>query len=114
MKEPMLLELTAPINIIGDIHGHYQNLHAGLASVGGPPTSSNSSTFLFLGDYVDRGNQGIKTMCYLLALKLKYPKRIWLLRGNHEVDSITRIYGFYDEVKKSYKISLWKSFCSMF
>lgn len=54
------------------------------------------STYLFLGDYVDRGRQGIETICLLFALKIKFRTKIYILRGNHESASITRIYGFFE------------------
>jgi len=45
---------------------------------------------------------------------LKYPENFFLLRGNHECASITRIYGFYDECKRRHSIKLWKQFCDVF
>ena len=35
--------------------------------------------YLFLGDYVDRGKQSLETICLLLAYKLKYPKKEWII-----------------------------------
>lgn len=35
----------------------------------------------------------------LLALKVEYPNHIFLLRGNHEMAEVCRIYGFYNECK---------------
>ena len=93
MDQPMLVEISAPVKVCGDIHGQYYDMLR-LFEFGGMPPQSN---YLFLGDYVDRGRQGIETICLLFALKIKYPQMITILRGNHESASITRIYGFYEE-----------------
>ena len=53
-------------------------------------------------------------ICLLLAYKVKYPENFFLLRGNHECNSISRIYGFYDECKRRYNIKLWRVFCDVF
>lgn len=57
---------------------------------------------MFLGDYVDRGYNSVETICMLLIWKCMYPRMIVLIRGNHETSSLTKIYGFYDEVIKKY------------
>lgn len=49
-----------------------------------------------------------------MAYKIKYPNRVHLLRGNHEDQNITKIYGFLDECKRRYNIKLWKEFINMF
>jgi serine/threonine-protein phosphatase PP1 catalytic subunit len=110
MSQNALLELEAPIKICGDVHGQYHDLLR-LFEYGGMPPESN---YIFLGDFVDRGKQGLEVITLMFAYKTLYPENFFMLRGNHECASITRIYGFYDECKRRYNIKMWKTFCDVF
>ncbi|KAH8370171.1 hypothetical protein KR093_002476, partial [Drosophila rubida] len=104
--EPMLLEVDAPINVLGDLHGQFSDMLRYFDNAGYPPKTS----YLFLGDYVDRGKYSVETLTLLLAYKVKFPYSLFLLRGNHEAASINQVYGFYDECKRRFTVRLWRCF----
>lgn len=80
MREPNILQLDAPVITVGDIHGQFYDL-LNLLEEGGQPGPDN--TYLFLGDYVDRGSFSCEVMLTLLKLKVTYPERIYLIRGSY-------------------------------
>jgi len=104
--------VRAPVTVCGDIHGQYYDLME-LFKIAGKCPETN---YLFMGDYVDRGYFSIETISLLLCLKLRYPNRIYLTRGNHETRSVTQAYGFYDECMRKYNNNsqIWKYFTDLF
>ena len=83
-----------------------------LFKIGGDTPDSN---YLFMGDYVDRGYYSVECVSLLMCLKVRYPNRIHLTRGNHESRQITQVYGFYDECMRKYGNSnVWKYFTDLF
>ncbi|MFQ6661755.1 hypothetical protein Gotur_029801, partial [Gossypium turneri] len=98
VEESNVQRVDAPVTICGDIHGQFYDMKE-LFKVGGDCPKTN---YLFLGDFVDRGFYSVETFLLLLALKVRYPDRITLIRGNHESRQITQVYGFYDECLRKY------------
>ena len=109
-KEESLLELEPPLYICGDVHGQFYDLLRIFEIFKYPPESK----FLFLGDYVDRGKNSLECILLLLCLKIKYPEKIFLLRGNHESADVNRAFGFYDECKRKVSLKIYKKFCNLF
>ena len=100
-KQPNILKVSAPVKVFGDIHGQYIDLMNFFNKWGSPNEGPNgdimTNDYLFLGDFVDRGNLSLETICLLMALKVKYPDQIHLIRGNHEDILINSGFGFQNE-----------------
>lgn len=85
--EANIVHINPPVTICGDVHGQFFDVLE-LFSVAGQLPETN---YLFLGDFVDRGYHSIETFMYLVALKVRYPDKITLIRGNHEARVITQV-----------------------
>lgn len=115
LEESNIQPVRSPVFVCGDIHGQFHDLLELFFVAGGMPSDENNTNFIFLGDYVDRGYFSLETFTLLMILKIKYPHRITLLRGNHESRQITQVYGFYEECITKYgSTTVWKYCCQVF
>ena len=111
IEESNVQNVSAPVIICGDIHGQIYDLIELFKKGGEIP----NSRYIFMGDYVDRGYNGVEVLELLLALKVKYPEHITLLRGNHESRQICFAYGFYEEITRKYgNANAWEYFTDLF
>jgi len=80
-KEPRLIQLPSEgkVVFVGDTHGDLEASQEVIRQYLRRPYR-----IVFLGDYVDRGEDSEENLLYLLGLKLEHPDEIFLLAGNHE------------------------------
>lgn len=80
-KEPRLIQLPSEGKavFIGDTHGDLNASEQVIRHYFKKPYR-----IVFLGDYVDRGENSEENIHYLLQKKLEHPNQVFLLAGNHE------------------------------
>lgn len=109
--EPNICKVAPTSVAIGDIHGQFSDLLQIFKTYGTP----SKINYVFLGDFVDRGENSLECILLLLVYKIMYPKGITLLRGNHEQKNINKVYGFHDEVCAKYGNSnVWSTINKVF
>ena len=109
--EPNVLRISSPITICGSIYGQFYDLKE-IFKIGGTPPYTN---YIFLGNFVNNGFYSIETISLLLCLKLRFPKRIFLIRGAEETKNRSYSGGFYDECLIKYPSSnIWKILNNVF
>lgn len=105
------------VAIIGDLHGQLFNLIAYLVEIKkkyeekGYSSLDGSSLlvcdprmqYIFLGDYLDRGERAAELLLLLLSYKVRCPHGLVLLQGNHEDESLWEHYGFQEELDYKFR-----------
>lgn len=116
-NEPTLLELSnkdqpdLKISVCGDTHGQFYDVLNIFRKYG---KVSENHTYLFNGDFVDRGSWSCEVALLFYSLKILYPQNIFLNRGNHETDNMNKVYGFEDECKHKYTQRIFEMFSQSF
>ena len=106
-KEKTLINLRSPVKVFGNLFGQYYDLMRFFEAFGNPSDTNpmgdiNITTYLFLGDYVDRGHYSLEVIFLLFALKVRYPESIILLRGHHEDENINKKLGLFEDCEKRF------------
>jgi len=97
-EENLLLEFNVKdkmeeVYAIGDIHGNLETLMKLIEII----NKNDPNVVIFLGDVVDRGPKQLECLIIVLALKILFPSKFYLLRGNHETLEINQRYGFFQD-----------------
>ena len=96
------------IYAVGDIHGQQTMLQDMLELLNTQPLTA-SDTLVFLGDYVDRGENSCAVIETLLNLKERHSNLVFL-RGNHEqlmLDAYPDLSEGADPMQQLEKMALW-------
>lgn len=109
-KEPQIIPLSGDFIIVGDVHGDIHSLLRIFNRFNYPPKSS----YIFLGDYIDRGKYSCEVILFLYSLKILFPMNIFMIRGNHECDSMASVNGFKKECLKKYSKSIYEAIIKSF
>jgi len=91
-QDNSLQEVSPPCKVFGDIHGQFRDMLLFFNTYGMP--SEKGPSFVFNGDFVDRGAHQLEVIGLLTALKVAFPTKVFLNRGNHEDETMSRRYNF--------------------
>ena len=89
------MKIQDPITIVGDIHGQFFDFIKLIDDDTGGPLETTK--YIFLGDYVDRGSFSIEVLGLILAIKIRFKGTVFMLRGNHECRQLTSFFNFRTE-----------------
>lgn len=109
-EEPNVVRLKGSAVVCGDLHGQFHDLLT-LLEVNGQPSVQQ---YVFLGDYVDRGDFSAEIVLLCMSFKLLYPRSFILLRGNHESRQLTSCFNFKQEIENKYSSMVYEEIMAAF
>ena len=110
-NEPNIVETRdQEVYYIGDLHGDLKSTELIRDRILEKPGAS----FVFLGDYVDRGPKQIETINLVMALAIENSSRVIMIRGNHESREVSSRYGFRDTVLDQFSKDIYDTYCNVF
>lgn len=108
---PNVVEIPGEnIFFIGDLHGELNSIQRVLQVF----MKYKDHSLVFLGDYADRGPSQVETFNLAMAMTLRFPKRVFMLRGNHETESIAMRYGFHVDVLRKHSEAVFSDYVEVF
>lgn len=116
IREPRMHHVNSPCYLMGDIHGNLYDLLCYETMLWRHAPVADGASYVFLGDYVDRGDHGVECVLYLFCMKLLSPNKFFLLRGNHETRALQKNFSFQAECMKKFDNdeSVWEAFNKTF
>lgn len=102
-KVDLAPETNPRIYMRADLHGDLKSLIENLRSLQEQGLLDENYKckegvhLVFLGDYCDRGNYGVRILEIFMQLREENPRQIHLIRGNHESTVINAQYGASDQ-----------------
>lgn len=132
--QPVMVRVREPCKVIGSIHGQFHDLLLLFREFGRPTVCGDVEccTYVFNGGFAGSGQipctHQLEVVVLLLALKVRYPNRIYLLRGSTEFSCIeeqfqefslgTRLNTIFptkgsDVTKSIYRVFSWLPFSAL-
>ena len=87
--------------------GYYKDLTHIIARCG----HQDMTNYLFLGDYIGKGDRNIECLVLLISLKIKLENNFFLLRGCMDSIAMSRSYNLYDECVDRFSPKAWSEAC---
>eukprot|EP00944_MAST-04C_sp_MAST-4C-sp1_P007630 g7630.t1 len=85
--------------VVGDIHGHFEDLMEIIDHNGVP---SKNKPYIFTGNVINYGPKSLHCLIMILLWSLADPGSVYFLRGNHEHTSFSLKFGFVHQLTEMY------------
>lgn len=96
----VFIDTEDEVLVLGDTHGQYFDV----VSITNKINLANNVKIVFNGDLVDRGDNSVENFIFVLLLKIVFPDKVFVNRGNHEFEDLNKVSGFIAEIKVKYKL----------